>query len=86
MNNGSRIVSLPAKEANVRGFSGPSLIIEDEASRVSDDLFLALSLGPTTLAIDMTGCGRPVYDMFVATKMPRMIYGVSITGGGHGES
>jgi hypothetical protein len=42
MANGSRIVSLPAKESNVRGFSGPSLIIEDESARVSDDLYLAL--------------------------------------------
>jgi hypothetical protein len=42
MQNGSRIVSLPAKEANVRGFSGPSLIIEDESARVTDDLYLAL--------------------------------------------
>jgi hypothetical protein len=42
MANGSRIVSLPAKESNVRGFSGPSLIIEDESARVTDDLFLAL--------------------------------------------
>jgi hypothetical protein len=42
MANGSRIVSLPAKEANVRGFSGPSLIIEDESARVTDDLYLAL--------------------------------------------
>jgi len=42
MTNGSRIVSLPAKEANIRGFSGASLIIEDEASRVSDDLYLAM--------------------------------------------
>ena len=40
--NGSRIVSLPSKEANIRGFSGASLIIEDEASRVSDDLYLAM--------------------------------------------
>jgi hypothetical protein len=42
MQNGSRIVSLPAKEANVRGFSGPSLIVEDESARVTDDLYLAL--------------------------------------------
>jgi hypothetical protein len=42
MANGSRIVSLPAKESNVRGFSGPSLIIEDESARVADDLFFAL--------------------------------------------
>ena len=42
MKNGSRIVSLPSKEANIRGFSGASLIIEDEASRVGDDLYLAM--------------------------------------------
>ena len=39
--NGSRIVSLPGSEENIRGFSSPSLIIEDEASRVSDALYLA---------------------------------------------
>lgn len=37
--NGSRVVSLPASEATVRGFSGVDLIVEDEASRVSDDLY-----------------------------------------------
>ncbi|MGE0821574.1 MAG: terminase large subunit [Candidatus Binatia bacterium] len=42
MKNGSRVVSLPSKEANVRGYSGASLIIEDEAARVSDDLYLAM--------------------------------------------
>jgi hypothetical protein len=40
--NGSRIISLPSTEANVRGYSGPSLIIEDEASRVSDSLYIAI--------------------------------------------
>jgi hypothetical protein len=42
MKNGSRIISLPSKEANIRGFSGASLIIIDEASRVLDDLYLAI--------------------------------------------
>lgn len=42
LKNGSRIVSLPSKEATIRGFSGASLIIEDEASRVSDALYLAI--------------------------------------------
>jgi hypothetical protein len=37
--NGSRIVSLPSNEATVRGFSGASLIIEDESSRVDDLLY-----------------------------------------------
>ena len=40
--NGSRIVSLPGSEATVRGFSGPALVVEDEASRVADDLYRAL--------------------------------------------
>jgi hypothetical protein len=40
--NSSRIVSLPSTETNIRGFSGPSLIIEDEAARVSDSLYFAL--------------------------------------------
>jgi hypothetical protein len=39
--NDSRIVSLPSSEANIRGFSGVTLIIEDEASRVDDDLFFS---------------------------------------------
>lgn len=40
--NGSRVVSLPGTEATVRAFSGVNLIIEDEASRVSDELHAAL--------------------------------------------
>lgn len=40
--NRSRIVSLPSTEATVRGFSGATLIIEDEASRVNDELHQAV--------------------------------------------
>lgn len=40
--NHSRVVSLPSSEATIRGFSGATLIIEDEASRVSDDLYRAV--------------------------------------------
>ncbi len=39
LENGSRIVSLPGKEATLRGFSGVDLLIEDEASRVPDALY-----------------------------------------------
>jgi len=39
LQNGSRIVSLPGQEANVRGYSGVRLLIVDEASRVSNDLY-----------------------------------------------
>ena len=42
LTNGSRIVSLPENEAGIRGFSGVNLIIIDEASRVSDDLYRAV--------------------------------------------
>jgi hypothetical protein len=40
--NGSRIVSLPSSQATIRGFSGASLIVEDESSRVSDELHVAI--------------------------------------------
>jgi len=38
----SRIVSLPSSEATIRGFSGANLIIEDESSRVPDELYRAI--------------------------------------------
>lgn len=40
--SGSRVVSLPSSEATIRGFSGASLIVEDEASRVPDELYRAI--------------------------------------------
>jgi hypothetical protein len=40
--NGSRILSLPGKEATIRGFSGVRLILVDEASRVSDSLYTSV--------------------------------------------
>jgi hypothetical protein len=40
--NGSRIVSLPGKEGTIRGFSGVSLLILDEAARVDIDLYIAV--------------------------------------------
>jgi Terminase large subunit, T4likevirus-type, N-terminal len=42
LRNSSRIVSLPSSEETIRGFSGVSLIVEDEAARVDDNLFYAL--------------------------------------------
>lgn len=35
-------VSLPGKEATIRGFSAPSLIVADEAARIDDTLWVAL--------------------------------------------
>lgn len=40
--NGSRIVGLPAKGANIRCFSSVSMVIFDEAARVKDDVYDAL--------------------------------------------
>jgi hypothetical protein len=42
MQNGSRIVSLPGSESTIRGYSGASMIIEDEAARVPDELYYAI--------------------------------------------
>ncbi len=40
--NGSRIISLPASEATVRGYAGVHTIIIDEAARVEDELYDAV--------------------------------------------
>lgn len=40
--NGSRIVALPGSEATVRGFSGVSLLVVDEAARVDDALYYSV--------------------------------------------
>jgi hypothetical protein len=42
LENGSRIVTLPGTDKTIRGFSGVSLLIVDEASRVSDELYFAV--------------------------------------------
>lgn len=40
--NGSRIVGVPGMEATIRGFSAVRLLLLDEASRVSDQTYLAV--------------------------------------------
>ena len=42
LENGSRIISLPGHESTIRGISGVKLLIIDEASRVSDELYMAV--------------------------------------------
>ena len=42
LENESRIICLPGKEATIRGFSGVSLLVVDEASRVPDELYQAV--------------------------------------------
>ena len=41
--NGSRIEALPGSEKTIRGFSGVDLLVVDEASRIDDGLFYAVS-------------------------------------------
>jgi hypothetical protein len=40
--NGSRVISLPGDEGTIRGFSGVTLLIIDEAARVVDPLYFAV--------------------------------------------
>jgi hypothetical protein len=42
LENGSRIVTLPGDEKTIRGFSGVSLLLVDEAARVKDELYYAV--------------------------------------------
>jgi hypothetical protein len=41
--NGSRVEALPGSEKTIRGFSGVDLLVVDEASRIDDGLFYAVS-------------------------------------------
>lgn len=41
--NGSRVMALSSSEQSVRGYSGVSLLIIDEAARVSDELYYTLT-------------------------------------------
>ncbi len=62
LKNNSRILSLPGKEATIRGYSGAALIIIDEASRVSDDLYYSirpmLAVGAGRLVVLSTPFGK----------------------------
>jgi hypothetical protein len=40
--HGGRVISLPGDEDTVRGYSGPNLVVIDEAARVPDDLYRAI--------------------------------------------
>jgi hypothetical protein len=40
--NGSRIIALPGESNTVRGYSGATLIICDEAARIPDELLAAI--------------------------------------------
>ena len=40
--NNSRVVSLPSDQSTVRGFSGVTMILEDEAAQVKDEFYYAI--------------------------------------------
>jgi hypothetical protein len=60
--NRSRIIGLPGSEETIRGFSAVSLLLVDEASRVSDDLYMAvrpmLAASSGALWLMSTPCGK----------------------------
>jgi len=60
--NGSRIIGLPGNEATNRGYSAVSLLLVDEAARVSDDLYKSirpmLAVTDGALWLMSTPCGK----------------------------
>src|SRR5262249_45345983 len=73
--NGARILALPGGERGIRGFSAPRLVIVDEAARISDSLFHAVSpmcaVGRGRLALLSTPAGqRGVFHQFWTTGGP----------------
>lgn len=42
LENGARVISLPAKEATIRGYAGVNLLVIDEAARVPTELYSAV--------------------------------------------
>jgi hypothetical protein len=42
VNDGGRVLSLPGSEGTIRGISAVTLLVEDEAARVPDELYLAV--------------------------------------------
>jgi hypothetical protein len=59
---GGRVISLPSSEATVRGFSGVTLLIGDEAARIPNNLYLAtrpmLATSNGTLILMSTPFGK----------------------------
>jgi hypothetical protein len=50
LDNGSRIIGLPASEGKVRVYSSVALLLIDEASRVDDNLYRAMR--PTIFGVE----------------------------------
>jgi len=74
LENGSRIVTLPGSEKTIRGFSGASLLLVDEAARVANDLYasirpmLAVSGGRLLALSTPFGTRGWFYDAWVSAE------------------
>ncbi len=74
LENASRIVTLPGTEKTIRGFSGASLILVDEAARVANDLYasirpmLAVSGGRLLAMSSPFGTRGWFYDAWVSAE------------------
>ena len=74
LENGSRIVTLPGTEKTIRGFSGASLLLVDEAARVANDLYasirpmLAVSGGRLLAMSSPFGTRGWFYDAWVSSE------------------
>jgi hypothetical protein len=66
--NSARIIGLPGTEATIRGFSAVSLLLIDEASRVHDDLYRAVS---PMLAASLFSNQRPASLWLISTPHGR---------------
>jgi hypothetical protein len=70
--NGSRIVGLPRVEDTIRGFSAVSMLVIDEASRVSDEMYEALrpmlAVGDGDLWMMSTPRGKSGFFYFDLTR------------------
>ena len=74
LENSSRIVTLPGTEKTIRGFSGASLLLVDEAARVANDLYasirpmLAVSGGRLLALSTPFGTRGWFYDAWVSAE------------------
>ena len=74
LENGSRIITLPGSEKTIRGFSGASLLLVDEAARVTNDLYasirpmLAVSGGRLLAMSSPFGTRGWFYDAWVSAE------------------
>ena len=74
LENGSRVVALPGKEGSIRSFSGVSLLILDEASRIPDALYftvrpmLAVSQGRIIAASTPFGTRGWWYEAWISRE------------------